>query len=186
VVGYEALQKVAFYNSISANIGSTSTPLFGGYAGGAEGVAVTATAYMIMGNLVFRGSYHYNAPLHSKLHLSSTKPLIWAIAMSNAAIGRNMGYRGGRPGWWGDRRSGSVLVRLASPSVDLLSGAPSRVEDKGDERGSIVGGNKDSSWFEVGELREVVNRPVSRRSLLKGAAAMGAVAALGRLGLRGR
>ena len=40
VVGYEALQKVAFYNSISANIGSTSTPLFGGYAGGAEGVAV--------------------------------------------------------------------------------------------------------------------------------------------------
>jgi methylamine--corrinoid protein Co-methyltransferase len=92
VVGYEALQKVAFYNSISANIGSTSTPLFGGYAGGAEGVAVTATSYMVMGNLVFRGSYHYNAPLHSKLHLSSTKPLIWAIAMSNTAIGRNMGY----------------------------------------------------------------------------------------------
>jgi len=92
VVGYEALQKVAFYNSISANIGSTSTPLFGGYAGGAEGVAVTATVYMIMGNLIMRGSYHYNAPLHSKLHLSSTRPLIWAIAMSNAAIGRNMGY----------------------------------------------------------------------------------------------
>jgi methylamine---corrinoid protein Co-methyltransferase len=92
VVGYEALQKVAFYNSISANIGSTSTPLFGGYAGGAEGVAVTATCYMIMGTLIFRGSYHYNAPLHSKLHLSSTKPLIWAIAISNAAIGRNMQY----------------------------------------------------------------------------------------------
>ena len=73
VVGYEALQKVAFYNSLSANIGSTSTPLFGGYAGGAEGVAVTATCYMIMGNLIFRGSYHYNAPLHSKLHLSSTR-----------------------------------------------------------------------------------------------------------------
>ena len=92
VVGYEALQKVAFYNSISANIGSTSTPLFGGYAGGAEGVAVTATCYMIMGVLIFRGTYHYNAPLHSKLHLSSTKPLIWAIAISNAAVGRNMQY----------------------------------------------------------------------------------------------
>jgi len=92
VVGYEALQKVAFYNSISANIGSTSTPMFGGYAGGAEGVAVTATSYMIMGALVFRGTYHYNAPLHSKLHLSSTRPLIWAIGMSNQAIGRNMQY----------------------------------------------------------------------------------------------
>ncbi|MGO8684553.1 MAG: monomethylamine:corrinoid methyltransferase [Thermoleophilia bacterium] len=92
IVGYEALQKVAFYNTISANVGSTSTPLFGGYAGGAEGVAVTATCYMIMGNLIFRGSYHYNAPLHSKLHLSSTKPLIWAIALSNQSIGRNMQY----------------------------------------------------------------------------------------------
>jgi len=92
VVGYEALQKVAFYNSISANVGSTSTPLFGGYAGGSEGVAVTATCYMIMGNLIFRGSYHYNAPLHNKLHLSSTKPLLWAIGVSNAAIGRNMRY----------------------------------------------------------------------------------------------
>ena len=97
VVGYEALQKVAFYNSISANIGSTSTPLFGGYAGGAEGVAVTATAYMIMGNLIFRGSYHYNAPLHSKLHLSSTKPLIWAIAMSNAADRPQHGLPDGQP-----------------------------------------------------------------------------------------
>jgi len=92
MVNYEALQKVAYFNSISANIGSTSTPLFGGYAGGAEGVAVLATAYLIMGVLIYRGSYHYNAPLHQNLRMSSTKPLLWAIGMSNQANARNMGY----------------------------------------------------------------------------------------------
>jgi len=86
------LQKVAYFSSISANIGSTSTPLFGGYAGGAEGVAVLATCYLIMGSLIYRGSYHYNAPLHQNLRLSSTKPLLWAIGMSNQANARNMRY----------------------------------------------------------------------------------------------
>ena len=92
IVNYEALQNVAYFNSISANIGSTSTPLFGGYAGGAEGVAVLATCYLIMGTLIYRGSYHYNAPLHQNLRLSSTKPLLWAIGMSNQANARNMRY----------------------------------------------------------------------------------------------
>mgnify|MGYP001828740765 FL=1 len=92
MVNYEALQKVAYFNSISANIGSTSTPLFGGYAGGAEGVAVLATSYLIMGVLIYRGSYHYNAPLHQGLRISSTKPLLWAIGMSNQANARNMLY----------------------------------------------------------------------------------------------
>lgn len=90
VVNYEALQKVAYFNSISANIGSTSTPMFGGYAGGAEGVAVLATCYLIMGTLIYRGTYHYNAPLHQTLRMSSTKPLLWAIGMSNQANARNM------------------------------------------------------------------------------------------------
>lgn len=90
MVNYEALQKVAYFNSISANIGSTSTPLFGGYAGGAEGVAVLATCYLIMGSLIYRGNYHYNAPLHQNLRISSTKPLLWAIGMSNQANARNM------------------------------------------------------------------------------------------------
>lgn len=92
IVNYEALEKVAYFSSISANIGSTSTPLFGGYAGGAEGVAVLATCYLIMGNLIYRGSYHYNAPLHQNLRLSSTRPLLWAIGMSNQANARNMRY----------------------------------------------------------------------------------------------
>jgi methylamine--corrinoid protein Co-methyltransferase len=92
VVDYEALDKVAFFSSIGANIGSTSTPLFGGYNGGAEGNAVATVVYNLLGILVFRGTYHYNAPLHAKLRVSSTRPLLWVISVANQALQRNAPY----------------------------------------------------------------------------------------------
>ncbi len=92
VVDFEALDKVAFFTSIGANIGSTSTPLFGGYNGGAEGNAVVTVVYNLLGILVFRGTYHYNAPLHTKLRVSSTRPLLWVIAVANQALHRNAPY----------------------------------------------------------------------------------------------
>jgi len=92
IVDFEALDKVAFYTSIGANIGSTSTPLFGGYNGGAEGNAVVTVVYNLLGILVFRGTYHYNAPLHAKLRVSSTRPLLWVIAVANQALERNAPY----------------------------------------------------------------------------------------------
>lgn len=105
VVNFEALDKVAFFTNIGANIGSTSTPLYGGYNGGAEGNAVATVVYNLLGILVFRGTYHYNAPLHTKLRVSSTRPLLWVIAVANQALHRNapyptvnLPYLGGGPG----------------------------------------------------------------------------------------
>ena len=92
VVDFEALAKVAFYTSLGANIGSTSTPLFGGYNGGAEGNAIVTVVYNLLGILIFRGTYHYNAPLHAKLKVSSTRPLLWIIALANQALHRNAPY----------------------------------------------------------------------------------------------
>ncbi len=92
IVDYEALDKVAFYTSIGANIGSTSTPLYGGYNGGAEGNAIVTVAYNLLGVLVFRGTYNYNAPLHTRLRVSSTRPLLWVISVANQAIHRNAPY----------------------------------------------------------------------------------------------
>lgn len=92
IVDYEALDKVAFYTSIGANIGSTSTPLYGGYNGGAEGNAIVTVVYNLLGVLVFRGTYNYNAPLHTKLRVSSTRPLLWVISVANQAIHRNAPY----------------------------------------------------------------------------------------------
>jgi len=92
VVDFEALDKVAFYTSIGANIGSTSTPLYGGYNGGAEGNVIATVTYNLLGILIFRGTYHYNAPLHTKLRVSSTRPLLWIIALANQALHRNAPY----------------------------------------------------------------------------------------------
>jgi len=89
VVDFEALDKVAFFTNIGANIGSTSTPLFGGYNGGAEGNAIVTLVYNLLGILVFRATYHYNAPLHTKLRVSSTRPLLWIISLANQALHRN-------------------------------------------------------------------------------------------------
>jgi len=92
IVDYEALDKVAFYTSIGANIGSTSTPLYGGYNGGAEGNAIVTVVYNLLGILVFRGTYNYNAPLHTRLRVSSTRQLLWVISLANQAIHRNAPY----------------------------------------------------------------------------------------------
>lgn len=92
VVDYEALDKVAFYTSIGANIGSTSTPLYGGYNGGAEGNVIATVVYNLLGILVFRGTYHYNAPLHTKMRVSSTRQLLWIISVANQALHRNAPY----------------------------------------------------------------------------------------------
>jgi methylamine--corrinoid protein Co-methyltransferase len=92
IVDFEALDKVAFFTNIGANIGSTSTPLYGGYNGGAEGNVIVTVVYNLLGILVFRGTYHYNAPLHTKLRVSSTRPLLWVIAVANQALQRNAPY----------------------------------------------------------------------------------------------
>jgi methylamine--corrinoid protein Co-methyltransferase len=105
IVDFEALDKVAFYTNIGANIGSTSTPLFGSYNGGAEGNLIATVVYNLLGILVFKGTYHYNAPLHTKLRVSSTRALLWIIAVANQALHRNapyptlnLPYLGGGPG----------------------------------------------------------------------------------------
>lgn len=134
VINYEALQKVAYFNSIGANIGSTATPLFGGYAGGAEGVAVLAACYLILGSLVYRGNYHYNAPLHQNLRLSSTKPLLWAIGLANQVNGRhlryptvNLPYLGGGAGTrMYHCEIAAYLLAVVPSSGNIFSGRPAK------------------------------------------------------------
>ena len=90
IAGYESLQRVAYFTTLGMPIASVATPMYGGYAGGAEGVAVLATAYMVAGRLLFRSRYHFNAPLHSRLLVVTAKPMLWANSLANQAITRNM------------------------------------------------------------------------------------------------
>jgi methylamine--corrinoid protein Co-methyltransferase len=137
IVNYEALQKVAYFNSISANVGSTSTPLFGGYSGGAEGNAVLATAYIIMGVLIYRGNYHYNAPLHQTLRMSSTKPLLWSIGMSNQVNAKymqrpmvNLPYLGGGAGTeMFHYEMAAYMLSVVPAGGQIFSGHPAKAVD---------------------------------------------------------
>ena len=68
------LQKVAYFNSISANVGSTSTPMFGAAMPAARKASQCwRPATSSWAGLIYRGSYHYNAPLHQSLHISDTE-----------------------------------------------------------------------------------------------------------------
>jgi len=137
IVNYEALQKAAYFNSISANVGSTSTPLFGGYGGGAEGNAVLATCYIIMGCLIYRGNYHYNAPLHQNLRMSSTKPLLWAIGMSNQVNAKfmqrpmvNLPYLGGGAGTrMYHHEMAAYMLSVVPAGGQIFSGHPAKSVD---------------------------------------------------------
>jgi len=134
IVGYEALEKVAYFNSISSNVGSTPTPLYGGYAGGAEGLAILATCYIIMGIFIFRGSYHYNAPLHKKLKLSSTGSIMWDTALSNQVNGRyiriptvNLPYIGSGAGTkMYFYESATYLLCVVPSGANIFSGHPAK------------------------------------------------------------
>jgi hypothetical protein len=91
-IDFGGLNKVAYLLNWGANIGSESGPILGGYCGGPEGTAVVNTAYIIMGKLVLKGSYHLTFPIHFNYGCSSTRDVLWAVSTSAQAISRNIHY----------------------------------------------------------------------------------------------
>lgn len=88
---YHALNQVAYLLAWGANIGQEAGPLLGGYAGGAEGMAVLNVAYSFHGTLVMRANYHLIYPIHMRYVCSTTEDVLWATSVSTQAIARNMG-----------------------------------------------------------------------------------------------
>lgn len=87
-IDYGAMNKVAFLSQIGGRIGSQSAPLLGGYCGGPEGVAVTATAYCLAGILAMKAAYHLSYPIDINLRCSTTREILWAVSLSCQAITR--------------------------------------------------------------------------------------------------
>lgn len=104
-VDFGALNKVAYLLNWGANIGAETSPILGGYAGGAEGTAVVSTAYILMGVLVFMGNYQLTFPIHFRYGCSTTRDILWAVSTSCQATSMNipmpviwLGYMSGGPG----------------------------------------------------------------------------------------
>lgn len=84
-----ALNKAAYLSGWDANIGNESGPLVGGYGGGPAKVAVLNVAYRLIGLLVLNCSYHLTFPVHITKGCSTTRDVLWSVAISSQAISRN-------------------------------------------------------------------------------------------------
>lgn len=81
--------EIAFVRDIGGRILAETTPLFGGFCGGPEGVAVASVAYHLHGLLVLRGDCQLHCPLHLKFVCATAPPVLWALSAGTQAITRN-------------------------------------------------------------------------------------------------
>ena len=84
-----ALNKAAYLSSWGANIGNESGPLVGGYGGGPAAVAILNVAYRLIGILVLDCDFHLTFPIHITKSCSTTRDVLWCVAVSSQAISRN-------------------------------------------------------------------------------------------------
>ncbi len=103
-IDFGAMNKIAYLLNWGANIGAESSPILGGYCGGAAGTAVASTAYMLMGLLVHQGNYQLTFPVHFRYGCSTTRDVLWVVSASCQAASRNipmptiwLGYIAGGP-----------------------------------------------------------------------------------------
>ncbi len=83
------LCKAVYLSSWGANIGNESGPLVGGYAGGPAETAVLNVAYRMAGILVLQCDYHLTFPIHITKSCSTSREVLWCVAVSSQAISRN-------------------------------------------------------------------------------------------------
>jgi methylamine--corrinoid protein Co-methyltransferase len=83
------LNRVANYQQYGCFTGSLTGPIFGGYAGRAEGTAVLQVAYHLMGLLVHQAHYQMNFPFHIHYTSGTTRELLWVASASHQAVARN-------------------------------------------------------------------------------------------------
>jgi methylamine--corrinoid protein Co-methyltransferase len=103
-IDFGTMNKVAYLLNWGANIGAETSPILGGYCGGAAGTAVVSTAYILMGLLVQKGNYQLSFPIHFKYGCCTTRDVLWTVSVSCQAASRNipmpviwLGYMAGGP-----------------------------------------------------------------------------------------
>ena len=103
-IDFGTMNKVAYLLNWGANIGAETSPILGGYCGGAAGTAVVSTAYILMGLLVHKGNYQLSFPIHFRYGCCTTRDVLWTVSVSCQAESRNipmpviwLGYMAGGP-----------------------------------------------------------------------------------------
>lgn len=86
---YALLIKVAHCVRTGVIIHDFANPIYGGHAGGTEGVGLVATAALILLATVNLSATHAICPSHPFYNSNTTPELIWAISAAQQAIARN-------------------------------------------------------------------------------------------------
>jgi methylamine--corrinoid protein Co-methyltransferase len=74
---------------IGAPLEAYYNPIYGGYVGGAEGVAVAIVGGLILLNQVDMGHVYSTRPNHPFLNCDTTRELLWATSLGIQALARN-------------------------------------------------------------------------------------------------
>ena len=86
---YELLNKLAHLVRTDSIIHSFYNPIYGGLAGGAEGLAVITVAGLILLQMAYMTTTHSQCPTHP-FHMCDTTPeILWSISLSCQALARN-------------------------------------------------------------------------------------------------
>jgi methylamine---corrinoid protein Co-methyltransferase len=98
---YDMLSIVTHVTRIGAILEAYYNPIYGGYVGGAEGVAVAVVGGLILINQIHMGNTICTRPNHPFTNSDTTPELIWATSLGVQALARNTNF---------------VLATLAGPA----------------------------------------------------------------------
>jgi hypothetical protein len=69
--------------------GNLTGPIYGGWCGGSEGVAVALVAYSLNGLCIYGTQFNQHFPFHLNWGSNTTRELLWPISMAGQAMARN-------------------------------------------------------------------------------------------------
>ncbi len=135
---YDLLNKVTHTTRIGGAMESYYNPIYGGYVGGAEGVAVAIVAALILLNQVNMADTCCTRPDHPFLGSNTTAELLWAMSVGMQALSRNtrllVGALAGPAGGPGTR---TLLYEMAAFSVAIVSSGAAMIQAAHTAGGSI-------------------------------------------------
>lgn len=137
---FDLMNKAFGAKCFGCKISGELGPVYGGYAGGAEGTAIVTVAEHLMGLMVYQADWYLAFPVHASYTAGSSRELLWIKSVSAQAISLNtnlpsiyLSYVGAGP------MTDMVLYEIAAQtathvvsgvSIEAVGVAKARYEDR--------------------------------------------------------
>lgn len=86
---HDLLAIITHINNLGGTIGAYYNPIYGGHAGGAEGIAILAAAGLILSHQLTMGHTFCTRPTHPFYGCDTTPEILWATSLAIQALTRN-------------------------------------------------------------------------------------------------